>query len=78
MPRRWSQIAIEYYNIMPQQNTVYCTEASKRIRLYTSIVGSQEIESANEYHGDWRRTKEKISIINRRKCAIRVRKKKCI
>jgi len=43
--------------------------------VYTSIVGSQKIESANEYYGDWRHTKEKISIINRGKCAIRVQKK---
>lgn len=34
MPRRWSQIAIQYYNVIPQQNTAYRTKESKRILLY--------------------------------------------
>lgn len=38
---------------MQQQNTAYSTEASKRIRLPSYIVGNQDIESSNEYHGGW-------------------------
>lgn len=51
MPRRWSQIAIQYYNVIPQQNTAYRTKESKRILLYF-YCRNQEIESTNEYQGD--------------------------
>lgn len=76
MPRLWSQYD---NNIICNNKTppIIVLKRANEFRLPSYIVRNEDIESSNEYHGGWWRTKEKISIINREKCALGVRKK-CI